>query len=157
LWQTHDHFLGAVRLGLSGQLPGACALLRLSLESALYGLYVAGNSNRQEIWAKRHDDNSSRRHSKKEFTVRKIMDHLRSVDAKTQGIVDQLYQRTIDYGGHPNPRAVLPGIEIEESGRTTNFSMDHFQCGDVRQMACLKLAAQVGICSLDVLYHVQPA
>src|SRR4029078_1125079 len=37
--RTHSAFLGAVRLGVSGQLPEAYMVLRSCLESALYSLH----------------------------------------------------------------------------------------------------------------------
>lgn len=154
LFRTHSCYLGAVRLSLSGQLAEAYMVLRGCLESALYGLYVAGDTNRQEIWLRRHDDDDSRHRVQNEFAIRNVMNHLQSIDSNTQGIAQRLYNHTIDYGGHPNERAVLTQVQSNRQGSRVNFSLDYFVCNGVPLPACLRATAQVGICCLDILYSV---
>ncbi len=154
LFRTHSSFRGAARMSLSGQVAETYMVLRSCLESALYGLYVAGDVNRQLIWLRRHDDDARRRHFRNEFTIRKVMDHLQSIDAKTHHIAQSLYDRTIDYGGHPNVRAVNTQIKNESDGSRAEFTAEYFLCGDLPHQVSLKSSAQIGICSLDVFYNV---
>lgn len=156
LLRTHSAFLGAVRLCLSGQNPEAYMLLRGCLESALYSLYMVGNTQRQEIWVKRHDDDAARKECQNVFQISKAKRHLELIDRKAFAIVERLYEVTIDHGGHPNQRSVLPQLDIAEDSHRVNFKMDHLQCGNIIQIVCLKLTTQVGICCLDILYHVLP-
>ena len=154
LIRTHSSFRAAVRLCLSGQVAEAYMALRGCLESALYGLYLAGDSNRQEIWLRRHDDDASRRRSRKEFAIRNVLDHLQSIDARTSNIAQSLYDRTIDYGAHPNERAVSTQIKTECDGSRADFTAEYFLCGGLPHQLSLKSAAQVAICCLDIFYSV---
>jgi hypothetical protein len=154
LIHTHSTFRGAARMCLSGQVAETYTVLRSCLESALYGLYIAGDTNRQEIWLRRHDDDASRQRVRNEFTIRNVLDHLESIDAKTHGIAQSLYDRTIDYGGHPNERAVNIQIKTESDGSCADFTAEYFLCGDLPHQVSLKSSAQIGICSLDIFYNV---
>lgn len=154
LFRTHSSFRGAVRLSLSGQVTESYMVLRACLESALYGLYVSGDTNRQEIWLRRHDDDASRQRCKSEFTVRNVLNHLQTVDGKTHDITKGLYERTIDYGGHPNERAVNIQIKTEADGSRVDFTAEYFLCGDLPHHVSLKSSAKVGICCLDMFYNV---
>lgn len=154
LFRTHSSFRGAARLCLSGQVAEAYMVLRGCLESALYGLYVAGDTNRQEIWLQRHVDHASRQHVRNEFTTAKVLNHLQTIDAKTHDIVRSLYEQTIDYGGHPDERAVLTQIKTESTGSRVDFTAEYFLCGDLPHQLSLKSAARIGICCLDIFYNV---
>ena len=154
LFRTHSSFRAAVCLCLSGQIVEAFMVLRGCLESALYGLYVAEDANRQEIWLRRHDDDASRRRVRNEFTIRNVLNHLQSIDANTHGIAQSLYERTIDYGAHPNPRAVHTQIKTESAGSRFIVTAQYFLCGDLPHRASLKSTAQIGICCLDIFYTV---
>ncbi|NQT11811.1 MAG: hypothetical protein HQ582_03625 [Planctomycetes bacterium] len=154
LIRTHSSFRGAARLCLSGEVAEAYMVLRSCLESALYGLYVADNTDRQEIWLRRHDDDVSLRRVKNEFTIRNVLSHLQSIDSKTHDIARSLYDRTIDYGGHPNERAVNTQIKTETHGSRAEFTAEYFLCGDLPHQLSLKSSAQIGICSLDIFYNV---
>lgn len=154
LVRTHSSFRGAACLSLSGQVAEAYVVLRSCLESALYGLYVAGDPNRQEVWLRRHDDEASRQCVRREFTIRNVLNHLQPIDSKTHDIAQSLYDRTIDYGGHPNERAVSTQIETETDGSRASFTAEYFLCGDLAQQVSLKSCAQIGICCLDIFYNV---
>jgi hypothetical protein len=154
LIRTHCSYLGATRLALSGQLAEAYMVLRGCLESALYGLYVAGSPYRQEIWLRRHDDEESEKRTKGEFQVRKVMDHLKEKDERTQAITQKLYDTTIDYGAHPNERAISSQITTTTDGTRANFSAEVFIVGNIPHAACMKSAARIGVCCMDIFSHV---
>jgi hypothetical protein len=154
LIRTHSSFRGAVRLCLSGQVAEAYMVLRGCLESALYGLYVTDDTDRQEIWLRRHEDEASRRRVQNEFTIRNVLNRLQAVDAKTHEIARQLYDRTIDYGGHPNERAINAQIKTESSDSRADFTAEYFLCGDLPHKASLISAAQIGICCLDLFNNI---
>lgn len=152
--RAHSSFRGAVRLCLSGQVAESYMVLRGCLESALYGLYVSGHTDRQEAWLRRHDDDTSLRRVRTQFTIRNVFDHLSSVDVTTFTISKKLYDRTIDYGGHPNERAVSTQIKTEVSASRVDFSAEYFLCGDLPHRLSLKSAAEIGVCCLDIFNSV---
>jgi len=154
LFRTHSSFRGAARMCLGCQVAEAYIVLRSCLESALYGLYVAGGTNRQEIWLRRHDDDASRRRMINEFMIRNVLNHLQSIDSNLHDIAQSLYERTIDCGGHPNERAVSSQIKTETDGSHVDFTAEYFLCNDLPHRLSLKSSAQIGICCLDIFYNV---
>lgn len=150
LFRSHSSFLGAVRLSLSGQVGEAYMVLRGCLESALYGFYVAGDTRRQNVWLNRHVDDASRRLVKSQFTICRMMDQLRLTDPKTCEVAQALYERTIDYGAHPNERAVTAQVKVETQGLGAKFTARYFVCNEPLHLACLRSTTQVGICCLDI-------
>jgi hypothetical protein len=113
-----------------------------------------GDNARQLVWLRRHENDAAMKEMKKQFTLRKVMDHLGALDAKTHDVVQKLYARTIDYGGHPNERAVFTQMATQRDGTRINFRHDHFVCGAPFLNGSLKTTAQVGICSLDIFCGV---
>jgi len=154
LLRSHSSFRGAALACLSGQIAESYMLLRGSLESALYGLYIAGETNRQNIWVRRHENDASLRCMRNEFKISNLLNHLQSADSGTHDIAKSLYDRTIDYGGHPNEHAVSTQINIKSTGSRYDITHDYFNCGDSPHNFAIKSAAQVGICCLDIFYHV---
>ena len=154
LFRTHSSFRVGVGLCLGGQVPEAYMVFRSCIESALYGLYMAGDETRQEMWLRRHDDDAARRRVKNEFTIANVQSHLQGIDAKTHGIVKSLYEQTIDLGGHPNERVITTQIAIESTEECHSFSADYFLCGGLPHALALKTASRVGICCLDIFSHV---
>lgn len=102
---------------------------------------------------RRHDDEASRRRVQSEFTIRKLLDHLNSIDANTHGVAQRLYDRTIDYGGHPNERSVTAQVKTEFTESRIEFSAEYFCCGNLVHRVALNSTAQTGICCLDMFYH----
>jgi hypothetical protein len=107
LIRSHAAYLAGVRLALSGQIPEAYMVSRGSLECALYGLYVARNPLIQETWLRRDEDELSRKRVREEFKAGNLFKLLELEDGRLRSIAGDLYERTIDYGGHPNQQALL--------------------------------------------------
>jgi len=59
LLRTHSSYLAACRLTLSGQVVETFPVLRASLESALYALFVSGDQSKQELWLRRNNKQRS--------------------------------------------------------------------------------------------------
>ncbi len=126
LFRAHSAFLGGVRLALSGQIPESYMVLRGCIENALYGLYLSRSPASQETWLRRHDDEESKQAMKKEFTIANLFKAVQSEDARLSGIAKDLYDRTIDLGGHPNERAFFSVMKQtkDDSKRTEEISMN---------------------------------
>lgn len=152
--RAHSCFRAAAMMALSGQLPESFMILRSGLESSLYALFLFRNTERQETWLKRHVDATARKRNKSEFQVKKLMDHLSSIDLRTGRILAELYEEAIDYGGHPNERALTTQTELTRNSESMTFTANYFVCGELSQQFALKRCAQVGICVLDVFRHV---
>ena len=160
LLRSHAAYLAAVSAVMAGQLHELQALLRVCLEQAGYGHFIGGDQARWERWMNRHEPSTRSQKEKwaKEFTNGNVSRTLQKSDAKLASIYKMLYDRTIDYGGHPNER-----------GASLNSSIEHLPEGgyqwstvylheDVLMLDyCIKATAQVGICSLRIAQSIYPA
>lgn len=153
LIRAHGSFLSASSLALSGQIAESYALMRNSLRSALHGLFLAGDAERQRIWIGRNDDDAAAERMRATFSNGPMLRHLRDIDASTAGIFERLQQRTIDRGAHPNTFASFAQRENGES-RSLDFSRAYLVTDDEVQRMALRTAAQVGICALSLFYYV---
>ena len=117
--RTHSNFLAACRMGWSGQIPECYALLRSCLENALYGLYLARNPKSRETWLRRHDSDAHKKKVKDEFKIRTMLDLAKSIDKKEGKVAELLYEHAIGYGAHPNERALMQMLQINEKASQT--------------------------------------
>ena len=155
-FRAHSSFLATTRLALAGQVSEAYMVMRGCLESALYAVYVAGDTSRQEMWLRRHDDEASQRCVRSCFTIAKLMSHVKQRDRTIAQIAKRLYDHTIDYGAHPNERSVNTQVKCGKSGSRFTFEFSYFQLGNVPHSACLLSTVRIGVCSLDLFGLVIP-
>lgn len=148
LLKAHASYLSAVELTLTTRLADAFTVLRSCLETSLYGLYVKGHPELMEVWLRRSDDEESKRRARKVFTYRNVIDRLRSIDPKAADTAHTLYERTIDYGGHPNKDSILLNLRKIDKPDAIRFELDYLITTSVAIRLALKTAAQVGFCSL---------
>ena len=73
-------------------------------------------------------------------------------------VFETLYQRTIDFGAHPNERSVTANLRSEKiDPESTRYSMIYLHGGDGQMLDHgLKTVAQVGFCSLLLFQTVWP-
>lgn len=154
LVRSHSALLGAVRLALSGQVPEAYMVLRGCLENALYGFYVTRNPGSRETWLRRHDDEESKKKVRKEFKISSLLDLLEKEDDKLRNIASDLYERTIDYGGHPNERALLSVTTKNVDEHKTTFQSAYLIGNEPALELCLKSCSQIGVCSLSIFQMI---
>lgn len=150
LFRAHSAYLAGIRLALSGQVPEAYMVLRGSLECALYGLYVARKPSVSKIWLRRDEDEVSRRKVRKEFKVANVFQVLELEDQKLRKIAGNLYERTIDYGGHPNQQAFLSVMKQQSNDSKITFQSAYMIGNEDTLHLCLKSCAQIGICALSI-------
>jgi hypothetical protein len=154
--RSHSSYLGGVRLSMSGQIAESYMVLRGCIESALYGLYVSRDHKKVEIWLGRHDDEATKETMKREFQIVKIMKSLESVDKRIHTVTKKLYERTIDYGAHPNERGLMSLVRQTKEEKSIHFSLDYLTANNLPFRLCLKSTAQVGVCSLEIIRNIYP-
>ena len=87
---------------------------------------------------------------KKVFKISDMVEELRALNAKDAEAAEMLYQRTIDYGAHPNERALMQGLKEEDVGEGVRFDVSYlFPDGDALE-ACRKTTVQTGVCALSM-------
>lgn len=150
LLRAHSNFLAAVRLSASGQLPETYAALRSCLENALYGLYLAKNPGSRETWLRRHDTDAHKQKVRDEFKIGTMLKLLASMDAKEGQVADALYERTIDYGAHPNELALMQTLQLKKDPAQVEFKVVYAGGNNDQFQLALKTTAQVGVCGLGI-------
>jgi hypothetical protein len=101
----------ATQLVLAGQQLEAHAIMRASLECAVYGWATIHAKEVREAWMDRLTIPLSKDSAKRMFGWSRLMKRLSAVDVDLASRIRQLYEIFIDYGGHPNAEAVGGGVQ----------------------------------------------
>ena len=154
LLRCHGAYRTATGLAMSGQLVESYAICRSMLEYGAYAVHMYRNPGSGLIWLNRHKDEASTKAQKKEFLLTNVWASVRAANIHACERAETLYQFTIDFGGHPNERAVTGSMKmVEEPGKRTMLSI--IQHGDGIELdLALKRVAQCGMVSLEMLQIV---
>lgn len=154
--RCHSSYRAAVRLTISGQAAESFAVLRLALENALYALHMDGDGEREEIWAKRHDDEQSLAKCRKEFTFKKLNKSLQNsrISRTRATAVSTLYERCIDFGAHPNERSVTASMKMEINRTDKIYGQLYLVPDGLELQHIAKTTLQVGVGGLLVVREI---
>jgi hypothetical protein len=154
LLRSHSAFRAACRLATSGQAPDAFPVLRACLEYALYALHINTTPPLGEVWIRRHDDEDAKRRVRREFQHVTVMETLRARDAILHPIIEQLYDRAIDFGAHPNERAITGSMTLQEQPDRVVIQQIYLHGDSLSLDHVIKTSAQIGLGSLCILRHI---
>lgn len=149
--RSHSAYRAGCQLASGGQVSEAFCVLRACLECALYCLHIYDHDSLSEVWLRRHDDESSLKDSRNKFSHGKVMDTLRIRDEKLCATVQKLYERTIDFGGHPNERSVTSGMKMESLEGEVGIKQFYLHGDSLYLEHGLKSATQIGLGGLLIL------
>ena len=152
--QAHASYRAAAELAMTCQSAPAFMAMRGCVESSLYGLYFHRNPNTFEVWARRHDNDAARQAVRAEFTIRRLKDCLAAVDAATTNAVADLYEKTIDFGAHPNVAALAGAFRTEDNEQRRQFKVIYLTADPVMIRGTMKSVAQTGRASLLIFRNV---
>ncbi len=156
LLRSHSSYLGAARLSMSAQVYETYMILRGCLESALYGFFIAKDPTAKKAWVDRHETEQTLRLMKNTFKIGSIFSLLKKTDDKVYEAIQELYDRTIDYGAHPNPNGVLSTLQVQENDEDVHFQLKYLTNDPVQLQLALKTTAQVGVGALMLFRYVYP-
>lgn len=152
LLRSFSAFRAAVMVGLS--LPAeSFALQRSCLEHAGYAKFIATDIKLSRLWAQRDQNLAEIR---KQFTNSAVRKVIEKEDADVAKVYQELYERSIDFGAHPNEKAVL-GSVVPGTLDSGNMMITMLGGEGVQLHHGLRSCAQVGICSLKIFNLVFPA
>jgi hypothetical protein len=146
--RSHSAFRAACGLAMSGQAAESFVVLRSCLECALYALHINKNPTLAEIWLRRHDDAQSLKRCKSEFAHTNVIKTLENTDKKLHKIIQELYERTIDFGAHPNERAMTSNMQLIKTDDNNEFWSTYLHSDGLALDHALKTAAQCGLGAL---------
>lgn len=153
LLRAHSSYMGATRLAVSGQIPEAYMVLRGCLENSLYALHIYRTPGLSNIWFKRHENEDTLKKCKDCFKSINVFKTLETEDKKLHKITRDLYETTIDYGGHPNEASLTSIMKQSENESQLQFTVPYLTSYKINKAAfllCLKSCARIGVCSLFI-------
>jgi hypothetical protein len=152
--RAHAAYRAACDNALAGQAGELYGQLRAVLERAGYGLLIGKKPALGQVWLDRHKDDAGMKASKREFGLGTILDCLKPLDGAGAKRFEDFYQVTIDFGGHPNERAVTGNLQIRETEHRKEFLQVYMHADGVALDHGLKATAQVGVCALETMQNL---
>lgn len=157
VFRAHATFRTAVQLALSGQLAEAYMVSRGALEMALYGHHINLNPALYSVWLGRVSSAQGRAESKKKFKMVDVMKSLKARDSALAALVSEMYERTIDYGGHPNAGSVLGALEYVDRGEEGGeYNVTYLASDGDDYTLALRTTATIGLLIIDIFSHIFP-
>lgn len=152
--RCHAAYRATCEHALAGQVADTFPQIRACLEYAGYALHIHKQPDRGEMWLRRHDDEASMKAVKNEFTVSNIRVTIGKSNQQAAKVFDELYQRAIDFGAHPNERSVTGSLAIEKHEDRTMYQQIYLHGDGLALVHGLKTTAQTGVCALEILQEV---
>jgi len=157
LVRCHGAFRTAASLAMAGQAVETYVQCRAMLEFAAYALHIHRDPSLGLVWLDRHQSPSQMAAQKTAFAHGKVAASVRAANRHAGKRFEELYQRTIDFGGHPNERSVTGNMKmVEETDRRVMLAILLHADGPELDMA-LKTVAQCGMTSLEMLQVIHDA
>lgn len=149
--RSHSAYRAGCQLASGGQISESFCVLRACLECALYCLHIYEHDSLGEVWLRRHDDEASLKASRDEFSHSKVMTTLRNNDPRLCATIQSLYERTIDFGGHPNERSITGSMMVKTSETEVGIRQIYLHGDSLSLEHGLKSSAQIGLGGLYIL------
>lgn len=124
-------------------------MMRSCLEYAGYALIIFSDSDAQLVFVRRHGGPDDLKSQKKQFNAEIMRQTSKEIDEELGNELTEVYARTIDYGGHPNPNGMFNSmtvvsqdgmpIEIITVAITNDPKISAFAVNNVIQVGLLSL------------------
>lgn len=156
---SHRAFRTAALLAMTGLLAESAMVARGCLENALYAFYLAGNTDKIELWFSRHEDDEHVRREKlkeikKVFKPSDFMNGLAAEDSENGAAARKLYDSLIDMGAHPNMMALYAATEFNDVGDGKRLDFHYCSVNNMAQDVSLRVSLQVGVCALKIFERI---
>jgi hypothetical protein len=147
-------FKTAAGMALAGQVVEVFLVLRSVLEYAGYCLVISKTPSLEGAFLGRHTSTKAMEKQKKAFKISAVRSTIAGQDRALANHFDHYYQRSIDFGGHPNPHAALSAMMPDEREGLKGFTVLAISTDPTAITHALLSTAQVGLTALCVLQHV---
>jgi hypothetical protein len=152
--RCHSAFRTAAGLAAAGQAAESYVMNRAVLEYAAYALHLHRDAALRMFWLHRHRSPADMQASRDALTHAKVLATVKAVNRHAAKRFEELYQHTIDFGGHPNERAVTGNMKmVEEANRRVMLAVMQHDDGPELDMA-LMTSARCSMCALEILQGV---
>jgi hypothetical protein len=154
--RAHSAFRAASEMAMAGQAAEAFTLQRSCIEYAAYCLHLNEDIERAKLWLNRHDSVSSKSAVRDEFSSRKLKETIALKAPEAIEAFSMIYESSIDFGAHPNERAITGNASIERKGKQTLFLQIMLHGEGLALDHALRSTAQAGVCALIILKGAFP-
>jgi len=154
--RSHSAFLAASGIAWGGQLAEAQPVLRLCLEFGGYGFYIGEDALRRDQWLARNVSSKTRDQVRNEFSHGNIKRAIKAVDPRLGSQYDELYQRLVDLGAHPNALGLSLGMTKEGEGDAIKYGTTYLHGDDEHLETTLFTSVQVGLVVLHLMHLAFP-
>jgi hypothetical protein len=141
-------------MALAGQVVEAFVMQRSVLEYAGYALLICETPSLEGVFLGRHTSTRAMKTQKEAFTISAVKVAVRRCDTMLADIFVENYERSINFGGHPNPHGALSAIAPDERDGLNSLTVFAISSEPKIVEHALKCTAQVGLTALCVLQHV---
>ena len=147
-------YKAAAGMALAGQVVETFVMLRSCLEYAGYALAIFKDPSLQEVFMSRHVSVEGMKAQKDKFKISEIKKVVGGFDPRLAELFEELYERSIDFGGHPNPHATMSAIEIGQDGKDGTVLTLALSTEPKVLLHAMKSVAQVGLTTLFIFQHI---
>lgn len=154
LARAYGCYLAAVRISSSGQIAEAFVMFRACIENALYGYYINKRPEQGDIWVKRHQSKEAEKLVRKNFSIGAILRFLAEQEPKVGPWIKDMYDKSIDYGAHPNVYSI--GLNLRYIENERKDVMDIFNNDAYILKCCLLANVRFGLGCLSVFRLIYP-
>jgi hypothetical protein len=151
LLRCHATLRAASGEAMAGQVVESYRQCRGMMENAAYAVHIHRNPDLAKIWLNRHVDEAGMKVSKAAFHHTKVMQSVKAANIHAGDRFEMLYQRSIDFGGHPNERSVTGSLKIKEGPERREMLAVMLHGDDLAFNMGLKSVAQCAMVSLEML------
>jgi hypothetical protein len=154
--RSHAAYRAACEHAASGQVAETFPEIRACIEWAAYALYISKTPGAAERWLRRHDA-TAMKSVKSEFKISSIRSTIERSNPHAAKVFNKLYQQSIDFGAHPNERAVTSSLTIKSLSDCKILEQLYLHGDGLRLEHVLRTTAQTGVCALEILQEAVPA
>jgi hypothetical protein len=147
-------FKTAAGMALAGQVVEAFVMPRSVLEYAGYALLICKTPSLEGVFLGRHTSEKAKKTQKEAFKIGTVNVAVRRCDRMLADIFVENYERSIDFGGHPNPNAAFSASVLDERNGESGMTVLPMVTEPKIVIFGLKCTAQVGLTALCVLQYV---
>jgi hypothetical protein len=147
-------YKAAAGMALSGQVVETFVMMRSCLEYAGYALVIFHDQTLESIFMSRHVSAQDMQVQKQKFRISEVKKVIASFDAKLANIFNNLYERSIDFGGHPNPHAAMSTVEMPDDALNQSFMAVALSADAKVLLHAMKSVSQVGLTTLFIFQHI---
>jgi hypothetical protein len=149
--RCHAAFRAAAGEAMAGQVVESYRQCRGMMENAAYAVHIHREPSLAKVWLDRHVSEAGMKASKKAFRHELVAQSVTTANMHAGKRFNDLYQRTIDFGGHPNERSVTGSMKVvEEPDRRVMLAI-MLHGDDLALDMALKSVAQCAMVSLEML------